>query len=227
MYSKITIKYFKKTFFNNYEIDEREIDLKNVRKFFTNKYLDYTCIELLKSDNIIDFFNIEPNILKNIKIDFENKDIFILQYPKNDLSFSCGKYLALKRHLGDDGNYYKKIAHNTSTEEGSSGSPIILRSINNNIIGIHSAGYGKENETDSFNLGTGFDLILNDIKDQINEIKCKYIANKKEKEINLIHDYNTDIIKFSEEAQNIYLEAKKLNTKIFEGNTELYINDKI
>ena len=66
---------------------------------------------------------------------------------------------------------------------------------------------------------------MNDIKDQINEIKCTYIANKKEKEINLIHNYNADITKFSEDAKNIYLEAKKLNTNIFEGNTELYIND--
>ena len=45
------------------------------RKVFTNKELDYTCIELFESDNIIDYFEIDPNIYK-----YKDEDIKILIY---------------------------------------------------------------------------------------------------------------------------------------------------
>jgi V8-like Glu-specific endopeptidase len=103
--------------------------------------LDYTCIEILKEDNIKQFFKIYEYIIENdIKI-YEGKDIFILQYPKgNDLSFSNGKILSIIKD--------NKIIHNCSTEEGSSGSPIISRYSNNSIIGLHvgSSSIFKDNK---------------------------------------------------------------------------------
>jgi len=59
-----------------------------------------------------------------------------LQYPnRNNLSFSCGKI----KYLMDN-----KIMHNASTDKGSSGSPIIRRSKDNYIIGLHFGGVKKK-----------------------------------------------------------------------------------
>ena len=56
-----------------------------------------------------------------------------MQYPNGiDLSLSCGKIKSLKNN---------KIEHNSSTEKGSSGSPIIRRSKDYYIIGLHCGGF--------------------------------------------------------------------------------------
>ena len=109
----------KKSIFNkSYNTIKKEIKITEKRKVFTNKELDYTCIELFESDGIIDYFKIEPKLFKNDKNNLKDNDIFILQFPYgNDLSFSYGKIKALKDN---------KIIHNASTYNGSSGSPIII-----------------------------------------------------------------------------------------------------
>ena len=59
-----------------------------------------------------------------------------MQYPEgNELCFSYGKVLSLKE------NY---IVHTASTKDGSSGSPIIRRSEDNYIIGLHYGGFKKK-----------------------------------------------------------------------------------
>ena len=63
--------------------------------------------------------------------------------------------------------------HNASTDAGSSGSPIIRRSKENNIIGLHYGGIKNK-----YNLATCFDSILENIKEQNNEINCIYTINK-------------------------------------------------
>ena len=136
---------------------KKKIKIKENRKVFTNNELDYTCIELLESDNIKNYFEIEPNLFKYDKSFLKNNDIFILQYPNgNDISFSYGKILSIKDNI---------INHNSSTEKGSSGSPIIRRCNEDYIIGLHFGGY-KNNE---YNLAITFDSILNNIKEQINK----------------------------------------------------------
>ena len=117
---------------------EKKIKIDDKRQVYTNKLLDYTCIEILKSDKINSYFEIDPDLFESDNINhLKNNDIFILQYPNgNDLSFSCGKILSLK-------NDYMK--HTASTEEGSSGSPIIRRSKDNYIIGLHYGG-NKDNK---------------------------------------------------------------------------------
>ena len=68
---------------------EKEIEIDKNRRVYTDKELDYTCIELYKSDGIEDYFKIDKNILNNNNNELKNKDIFILQYPKgNEISFS-------------------------------------------------------------------------------------------------------------------------------------------
>jgi len=115
-----------KSFFSSsYNIVKKKIKITDKRKVFTNEKLDYTCIELFESDDILEYFKIDLNIFKYDKNDLKDNDIFILQFPNgNDLSFSYGKILTLKDNT---------ILHSASTEGGSSGSPIIKRSNENNI----------------------------------------------------------------------------------------------
>ena len=153
---------------------DKKIEIAKNRKVYTNEELDYTCIEIFESDGIINFFKLDPLIFKDDKKYLENSDIFILQYPNsNELSFSNGKIKSLKDN---------KIIHNASTDHGSSGSPLIRRSKDNYIIGLHFGGIKKNEKNYLCNFATPFDLIINDIngiKEPINEINCIYIFNNK------------------------------------------------
>ena len=114
---------------------EKEIKIDKNRKVYTNKELDYTCIEILESDDIKNYFKIDPYLYKNNNnIEYlKDNDIFILQYPNgNDISISYGKILLIKEN---------NIKHSASTNGGSSGSPIIRRSKENYIIGLHYGGH--------------------------------------------------------------------------------------
>ena len=142
-------------FLNESSYIKKKIKIDETRRAYTDKELDYTCIEIYQSDGFKYFFKIDP-ILFNNKNCLKNSDIFILQYPEgNELCFSYGKILSLKDN---------DIIHSASTKDGSSGSPIIRRSEDNYIIGLHHGGIKKENNIDySFNLATNFDSILNNI----------------------------------------------------------------
>ena len=138
----------------------KKIQINKNRRKFTNKNLDYTCIEIFDTDKIINYFKIQYLFeKKNIF-----KDIFILQYPRgNKLSHSIGKIIKVENH---------KIIHNASTLEGSSGSPLIKRYNINIVLGIHFGGQ-KDN-----NLATPFDIIIKDIKSKLKVFQ----------KINLIYD---------------------------------------
>ena len=203
----INIEYYKKS-----SLIKKKIKIDEKRRVFTNKKLDYTCIEIFESDDIKDYFKIDPILFNDINY-IKNSDIFILQYPGgNGLSFSCGKILSLKDNT---------INHSASTEEGSSGSPIIRRNKVNCIIGLHFAGVKKDKNI--FNVATIFNSILEDIN-KPNEINCIYIAKDKEKEIQLIHDYKEDISEYDKTFKQLYSKAKEINKQFFEKNIELYIS---
>ena len=122
------------------------------RKVFTNEELDYTCIQVRKEDNFKDYFLIDANIFKN-NIDYKNEDIFILQFPGDEMSFAQGKCSEIK------GN---RILYSTPTESGSSGSPIIIRknTLKYYVIGLHFGGYKKK----GINGGITMKSIIDDIK---------------------------------------------------------------
>ena len=216
----INIKFYDKS---DKSYKKKEIKLDDKRKVFKNQELDYTCIEMHKSDDYIKkFFKIDPILFTKDKNAIIKSDIFILHYPKcNDLSFSFsyGKISSL-----DD----NEILHSASTDHGSSGSPIIRRCKENYIIGLHHGGIPNEN-----NYAIIFDSILIDInktyKNDKNEINCIYIKKYNENEIQLLHDYSKEHFYNMDESGNEklqYFETKELNKKIFEDNTELYINEK-
>jgi len=206
----------RKSIFNKEEkAIKKKIKITEKRHVFTNKELDYTCIELFESDGITDYFKIEPKIFKKDKNNLKDNDIFILQYPNgNDLSFSYGKIKSLKEN---------DIIHDASTDDGSSGSPIIRRSKDNYIIGLHKGGIRKFKNRFQYNLATSFDSILDNIKKKYNIINCIYMPDKDKTEINLLHDYNKDINNWIEKEKKEYIEVKK---DISEENIEIYVNDK-
>ena len=221
-----------------YLSEYKKIEIKKEREVYTNEELDYTFIEILKEDNIKDYFKIYNDNINNLK----NNNIFILQYPNNnnEISFSYGKIKLI------DNN---EIRYNASTTYGSSGSPIILRCNDNLIIGIHHSGYINKED----NIGTIFKSIINDIKQKNNnniiinknikmnkkynnilynknkiinefknEINCIY--NKKNKEpIYLLHDFKLDTNSWKDENKKLYEEGRK---NINENNIEIYINNK-
>jgi len=169
-------------FYDKSSYKKKKIQLDDKRKVFKNQEIDYTCIEIHKSDDINKFFKIDPILFTDYKNCINNSNIFILQYPKcNELSFSFsyGKISSL---------YDNQILHTASTDNGSSGAPILRSCKENYIIGLHYGGIPKEN-----NFAIIFDSILNDINK--NEINCIYMQKDNENEIQLLYDYNKDDFK--------------------------------
>jgi hypothetical protein len=120
----------------NNQKEKRFIYLSERERFIrTYRYMsiDATVIQILKKDNIsVDSFlsvNINDYIDYQNKINkFINKEIYILQYPLgNDLMLSKGKIVEIDL-------YKNQFTHKSSTEEGSSGSPVFD---DNLVIGIH------------------------------------------------------------------------------------------
>ena len=219
----IKFKCFESNIFNSNNIVEKSIRITSNRRTFTNKNLDFTCVEIFESDGIKNYFKIEPNIISyhsNKSKIYEKMDIFILQfYDDNTITYSVGNIIQISNN---------EILHQASTEKGSSGSPIIKRDKNNNyLIGLHKASI-KDGDKSLYNLATTFDSILDNIKENFSEINCIYKPNEQNEEIDLIHDYHLDVnkgMKDNDYPSKVYFEAQNINKKFFEENVELYIQD--
>ena len=105
-----------------------KINIRKNRNIFINEELDYTCVEVFDSDNIniYKFFNIDKTLFndKNFLI---KKEIFILQYTNDNLSYQCGKILDIKKN---------KIEYILGTKNAPSGSPLINKYNNHLVIGM-------------------------------------------------------------------------------------------
>ena len=116
------------------ETDKIEMNLNNRLKY-TNEEYDITIIEIKEEDNIKNYLELDNIIIndilnnKNQNKEYEDKTIYIIQYPKGELSVSYG--ILSKITLDKSYNFN----HKCGTEKGSSGSPILT--LNNKIIGIH------------------------------------------------------------------------------------------
>ena len=110
-------------------------------KYFSKEY-DIASIELKENDKIKDYLELDDNLFKDDEqLYYEEKSIYILHYLLgNDI---CASYGILNKI-----NKYD-IIHICSTDNGSSGSPI-LNLKNNKVIGIHKEGSTKFN----YNKGT-------------------------------------------------------------------------
>ena len=104
--------------------------------------IDITIIEIKGDYEIINdivFLDYDLDYTKGYDI-YLNKDLFILQFPKNEIEIASGKIMEILNN-----NEFK---HNLDVEIGSSGSPIILTSTLK-VIGIHKEG----DQFSSLNIG--------------------------------------------------------------------------
>ena len=174
------LKNEKKILINMEDRKDIPITIDKSRKTYNNKELDVTFIEIKKNDNIKctyleldDDLELDDEILK---IKYDKKSIYIIQYPGNEICVSYGiiKFL-----------YNFDINHFCNTESGSSGSPILsLDSFK--IIGIHR----KAHINQKFNTGS---LLKKAIKDFKNKFLAKININNNFNNGNLNH-FNTNII---------------------------------
>jgi hypothetical protein len=122
---------------------KKSIVINNSRKIYTSKEKDITIIEIdHEKDNInFDaFLNVDDNIYKDdLNEKYQNESVYIIHYENGNTA---------KHSLGIITNIFDdkiKINHNCSTEEGSSGSPIINLE-NYGVIGIHRGFFNKINQ---------------------------------------------------------------------------------
>ena len=185
----------------------KEIEITEKRFCKTSLINDFTCIEILNEDKIEDFFEIDNYNNNN----YDNEDIVIIHYPNGgNMKINSGHFIKICNN---------NILHSVSTENGSSGSPIILLlSENFPIIGIHEGGYNEK-----CNVG----IYIKDIIECINknEINCEFNINdddlnkeiqilncRKEIEPSLYTDFYTYF--YGSDLKNdceLYIDGKKIN----------------
>ena len=129
--------------------EEKEINLENNRYKYTNEEFDFTVIEIIEEDGIIDILEIDKFI--NSK-DYKDEGIFSIQYPRElKIQFIAGKIMDKKNNL---------FSYSIEMDSVSSGSPILLMA-NNKVIGLHTDRAKINNIKE--NLGIPLNLIINTI----------------------------------------------------------------
>jgi len=136
----------KETITIKYDNENKELKLKlnptkRIIVCFKDVYeLDVTLVEIIKDDKIKEDFYLSPKVNYNYSFkDFCGKDIQIVQYPGgNDLSYSEGKITRL--YNNNENIFY----HNSSTQQGSSGGPIVLKG-EYTVLAIHKGTNVEEN----------------------------------------------------------------------------------
>ena len=154
---------------------------------YSNQEYDITIIEIKKEDNINHFLELDDLIIKiilyneseyNINKSFEDETVYIIHYPKGELSVSFG----VLDQIYLDKKYM--FRHKCSTRDGSGGAPIL--NINNNkIIGIHDEGNQR------FNKGKFLNYAIKEFIQQnqsseflLQQFNKKYKTNIKDLKIN-------------------------------------------
>ena len=152
----------------------RKIKMDKNRKKYTNEEIDITIIEIRQNeDEIYEYLEIDEEDIKekedNLELEYRNKSIYMIHYPRGELSLSCGVIKELKER--------KIIEHVCSTEEGSSGSPIMsLKTYK--VIGIHYC--GEKDKTKNYGIFIKYAIdkfIDNNIYK--NEINIQYKVKEK------------------------------------------------
>ena len=221
-YHILNEKYFKENkkinILLNDDNEAKIIDLNIKRIIYYNKEYDTTIIELKEEDKIKEYLELDDKLFKEKEnILYEGQSIYIIQYPKG--MEACVSYGILNKI-----NKYN-IIHKCSTDNGSSGSPI-LNLKNNKVIGIHK---GTPDYTKDFNYGTLLKYPLNDF---INQNKTKNIIIGEiyideyhiNKNIQIINSFEN--VKRKNKWEDSKDEHKKKNEKEIKENIEIKINEK-
>ena len=146
----------------------KKIKIDMTRKTYTNKDLDVTFIEINPNeDNINNYLEIDEEDINEtedkIELEYKNKSIYMLHYPRGELSISCGVTKEIKEG--------KKIEYLCSTEEESSGSPILSLQTYK-VIGIHSS-QGDKNINNGIFIKYAINEFINSKNIYKNEINIK------------------------------------------------------
>ena len=200
----------------------KKIEITKKRKVFFDMKLNYTCIEILESDNIKNFFKIDLDIYQNY-INFIDKEVMMFD---NNFNSKSGKIISIEDNI---------IKHNISINNQYSGSPLIVKTDKERfILGLF---YGE----DIYNLANKFNYILENLKSKMkitnnivsgekNEITCIY-SLEENYYINLIHDYNSfhSIEESNKETKELHIHARFTNKDFYnDKNIELFIdNEKV
>ena len=152
-------------------INNKQKEVKLEKKFkYINKYYDVTIVEIKENiDDIKDFLELDEN---QVVIDYFGSSIYTLQYPKfKEIQKPAVSFGILQKRL-----YAKKneFIHTCSTEQGSSGAPILNLS-NFKIIGMHKQ--DKANGKD--NIGVFLNFIIKDFIGKYNNRKVQFDNNIK------------------------------------------------
>ena len=182
--------------------DKNKYELKlNKNERYIKLYENILDIAIIKINDmkdlcsLIKFLFIDLNYKMGYNI-YLKKDIYLLGYPYGkDIELSKGQIT----NIGEN-----EFKHDCSTDNGLSGSPIILSS-NNAVIGIHKAGIIKE----KINVGTFLGTIFN-------QNDCILSNDNQEKKI---------IINISSHKNKSKRSKKKLN-KNSKSYVNIILNDK-
>ena len=174
----------------------KTLNLNNRIKYSREDY-DITIIEIKDEDEIINYLDLDDiiidDILKNnnANVEYIDKTIYIIHYPKSELSVSYGVLSNIDELKKFD------LIHSCSTEPGSSGSPIF--NLKNKVLGYHKDGLSSNNN----NLGA----FLNYPLKEFIKFKSKIIQNNDEVKTY----YKRDLILSSKMAKT----SKKKKEKLF------------
>ena len=189
----------------DFETKEKKINLNKDKRFikeFTEMDLDIIVIEILEEDNIDKKYFLSP-YMGNISEGLEGSNIYITQFPKGEnLTYSKGKIIRIE-------NY--ELTHNSTTDIGSSGSPIFLQN-SSEVIGIHKQAHEKKPE----NYGNFIYPIIKSIKSNNKNGVC-YIG----KWLNGMRHGKGSL--YNRKGNTIY-EGDFINDK-FEGDGKYYWED--
>ena len=173
-----------------YDNEKKNVKIKlNKSERFIKDYtymgIDNIIIEILKDDKINEKYFLSPNLdyINNYN-ELKTMSICILQYPgQSSLSHSEGDII----EVNDNKN---EILYTSSTNKGSSGSPIFLENTKY-VIGIHKQGESKKER----NKGNLLYPIIKSLNDEEREYKIKKYNNneiyKGEFKNNLREGYGT------------------------------------
>ena len=169
----------------NEDINDEDLEIeiwnhKIMKLKFKNRYIKYlpkpidiTMIELKETDELykdIEFLDYDSNYIKKGYIIYKDADVFTIEHPfGEDASCASGTIIKINEY---------EFNHNISTDEGSSGCPIIL--LNNNIYLIQVIGIHKNaNYDDRINGGTFIGEIFNEINKDKKMNNNNYITPNK------------------------------------------------
>ena len=212
----ITISLNNEEIFKNIKIDTK-------RTIYTSEVYDITIIELMEKDYINNYLNLDRQIIDKITDKdetsintnkyfnnlFEKKTIYILNYVE-EMLVSYGLLNSI------DGN---QISHKCYTQEGASGSPILLLE-SNKIIGVHNRGSGHKFK---FNFGV---FLVKPLIDFLTKYKATFSShsNKFEGQIyknntnqNIDRIYNDIKIYYNVERDIVYKINNQSQTFSYQG----------